>query len=331
VKTIFSTDEVHPRDRFDYWHSVACRTLVAHDSTPACRQTFSAQLRRGALAEIGLFELQAGGHYFSRSGRHADSEDFLICRQISGEMTLEQCGREIALTPGCFMLIDPRVPYSGSSSPSASSLVLKVPRHLLESRLGRAPQVMSVSVAPVQGEAALTSSLLAMLPAVVEGLATGTAEEMVREQVLDFVALSVGNAMGKESARVSSARAVVLMKVRSAIEARLADPGLDARSVALAAGVSLRYANAALADEGTSLGRLIQTRRLLRCRRALEDPSQLHRTVSEIAYGWGFSDMTHFGRRFKAAFGQLPSEYRKACQEPGSAIAFRKVHGEAGR
>ena len=55
MKTIFSTDEVHPRDRFDYWHSVACRTLVVHDSTPTCRQTFSAQLRRGALAEIGLF------------------------------------------------------------------------------------------------------------------------------------------------------------------------------------------------------------------------------------------------------------------------------------
>jgi AraC family transcriptional regulator, positive regulator of tynA and feaB len=314
VKTIFSTDEVHPRDRFDYWHSVACRTIVAHDSTPTCRQTFYAQLRRGALAEIGLFECHAGGFQFSRGGRHPESDDLLICRQSAGEMLLEQCGREIALQPGYFMLLDPRVPYTGSLSASASSLVLKVPRHLLESRLGRAPQVMSVSVAPAPGEAALTSSLLAMLPDLAEGLAKGAAEEMVREQVLDLVALSVGNAMGKENARVSSARAVVLMKIRSAIEARLADPGLDARSVATAAGVSVRYANAALADEGTSLGRLIQTRRLLRCRRALEDPSQVHRTVSEIAYGWGFSDMTHFGRKFRAAFGILPSEYRKACQ-----------------
>jgi AraC-like DNA-binding protein len=315
LKTIFSTDEVHPRDRFDYWHSVACRTIVAHDSTPTNRQTFRAQLRSGALAEIGLIELDAGGFHFSRGGRHADSDDLLICRQISGTMTLEQCGREMVLQAGSFMLLDPRVPYSGSYSSSASSLVLKVPRHLLESRLGRAPQLMSVSVAPVQGEAALTSSLLAMLPEIAEGLAKGAAEEMVREQVLDLVALSVGNAMGKDRTRVSSARAVVLMKVRSAVEARLADPGLDAHAVAVAAGVSLRYANAALAGEGTSIGRLIQSRRLLRCRRALEDPSQVHRTVSEIAYGWGFSDMTHFGRKFKAAFGFLPSEYRKACQE----------------
>ncbi|MEJ0038903.1 MAG: helix-turn-helix domain-containing protein [Gammaproteobacteria bacterium] len=321
MKTIFSTDEVHQRDRFDYWHSVACRTIVAHDSVPTCRQTFRAQLRSGVLAQIGLIEFDANGFHFSRGGRHAESDDLLICRQTSGVMTLEQCGRELALNAGSFMLLDPRVPYSGSFSASATMLVLKVPRHLLESRLGRAPQIMSVSVAPVPGEAALTSSLLAMLPEIAEGLGAGVAEEMIREQMLDLVALSVGKAMGKDQARVSSARAVVLMKVRSAVEARLADPGLDARSVAEAAGVSLRYANVALADEGTSISRLIQTRRLLRCRRALEDREQLHRTVSEIAYGWGFSDMTHFGRKFRAAFGLLPSEYRKACQERAAESA----------
>lgn len=321
MKTIFSTDEVHPRDRFDYWHSVACRAIVAHDSTPICRQTFHAQLRSGALAEIELVELDAGGFQFSRCGRHADSDHLLICRQTSGAMTIEQCGREIVLNPGCFMLLDPRVPYTGLHSPSASLLLLKVPRHLLESRLGRAPQVISVSVEPAPGEAALTSSLLALLPQTAAGLANGPAAEMVREQVLDLVALSIGNAMGRDGARVSTARAVVLMKVRSAIEARLADPALDAQSVAVAAGVSLRYANAALADEGQSIGRLIQTRRLLRCRRALEDPSQMHRTVSEIAYGWGFSDMTHFGRKFKAAFGLLPSEYRKAVQRGLQVVA----------
>jgi AraC-like DNA-binding protein len=214
-----------------------------------------------------------------------------------------------------FMLVDARPPYSRRSPTSSSLILLNLPPRLLYSRLGRAPQVMSVSVAPEQGEAALTSSLLAMLPEIAGGLAKGAAEEMVREQMLDLVALTIGKAMGKDNARVSSARSVVLMKVRSAIEARLADPGLDAGAVALAAGVSLRYANAALADDGMSIGRLIQTRRLLRCRRALEDPSQVHRTVSEIAYGWGFSDMTHFGRKFKAAFGLLPSEYRKASQE----------------
>jgi AraC family transcriptional activator of tynA and feaB len=38
---------------------------------------------------------------------------------------------------------------------------------------------------------------------------------------------------------------------------------------------------------------------------------QAGRTLSEIAYAWGFSDMTHFSRRFKAAYGVLPSDYRR--------------------
>jgi AraC-like DNA-binding protein len=112
------------------------------------------------------------------------------------------------------------------------------------------------------------------------------------------------------------------MQLRSAIDRRLTDPTLNPAAVAAAAGVSVRYANAVLADEHTSIARLIQTQRLERCRRALSDPMQVYRTVAEVAYGWGFSDMTHFGRRFKSAFGLLPSEYRRshcaADQAPGS-------------
>jgi AraC-like DNA-binding protein len=115
--------------------------------------------------------------------------------------------------------------------------------------------------------------------------------------------MSLGKAMVGGTPRVSSARSLVLINVRAAIDTRLANPALDSETVAAAAGVSVRYANAVLAEVDTSIKRLIRARRLERCRRAPEDPSQTHRTVSEIAYGWGFFDMTHFGRSFRAAFG----------------------------
>ena len=162
---------------------------------------------------------------------------------------------------------------------------------------------------PLGAENRLTSAFIAMLPTYADSLGSAAAET-VRDQVLDLVAVSLANAM-EEKPRISSARSLVLMKVRAAVEARLTDPALDATTVAAAAGVSIRYANAVLAEESTSIGRLIQARRLARCRRALEDPAQTHRTVSEIAYGWGFSDMTHFGRKFRATYGLLPSEYRR--------------------
>lgn len=79
------------------------------------------------------------------------------------------------------------------------------------------------------------------------------------------------------------------MKVRAAIEARLTDPALDPKTVAASAGVSVRYANVVLADEGTSIRRLIQRDPLCVATGALGDALQAHRAVSEIAYRWGFS------------------------------------------
>jgi AraC-like DNA-binding protein len=115
----------------------------------------------------------------------------------------------------------------------------------------------------------------------------------------------------------------ILSSASTDIEARLSEPSLGAQAVADAVGVSVRYANAVLADHDTSIMRLIQTRRLERCRCALEDPNQTHRTVSEIAYGWGFSDMTHFGRRFKKAYGILPSEYQIIARRAGREGQFK--------
>jgi AraC-like DNA-binding protein len=192
-------------------------------------------------------------------------------------------------------------------------LVVKVPRRELEARLGPARDLVAHVIRPGSGETGLTSGLLAMLPAHAATLGPA-AQAIVEQQVLDLVAVSLQTAMDGRSVRVASARSLVRMKLHAAVNERLADPSLNAGAVGAAAGVSVRYANAVLADEGTSIVRLIQSKRLKRCRLALEDPTQSHRTLSEIAYGWGFSDLTHFGRAFRSAYSMLPSECRKRAK-----------------
>jgi len=99
-----------------------------------------------------------------------------------------------------------------------------------------------------------------------------------------------------------------------AIENRLSDPMLDPSSAAAAAGISVRYANVLLAEQGTSLQRLIVSRRLDHCRRALEDPAQAKRTITDIAFAWGLSDLSHFDRRFKTEYGCSPRDCRQRFQ-----------------
>jgi AraC-like DNA-binding protein len=56
-------------------------------------------------------------------------------------------------------------------------------------------------------------------------------------------------------------------------------------------------------DEGITIVRLIYDWRLERCRGVLADPAQETRTISGIAFGWEFSDLTRFGRLFGKRFG----------------------------
>ena len=136
-------------------------------------------------------------------------------------------------------------------------------------------------------------------------------EDMVRTQILDLIGLSLAESIGGRPAS-STTRSLALFRLKAAIDSGLTDPNLKSADVAASAGISVRYANKLLAEQRQSLGRLILATRLQRCRRALEDPLQANRSISDIAYAWGFSDMTHFGRSFRKAYGMLPSDYRRA-------------------
>jgi AraC-like DNA-binding protein len=317
MERLFSTAQVHPRDRFDYWHSVACKNLIVHDSTPECRPTFQAELHAGAIADLGLVLFETSPMRVSHTRYHCarmQSDEAFVCRLISGQLVLEQAGREVVMEAGDMTLLDPLLPYEGRFSAGVKLLVLKAARRSMEARVGRITDTVARTMKPVEAEHGLASAFLAMLPDYA-GQLGAAALETVKDQTLDLLAISLAKTQEGPRPYLSSAKASALMNVRAAIEARLADPQLDAEMVAAAAGVSVRYANALLAQEGTSITRLVQSRRLDRCHRALKDPLQAHRTVTEIASGWGFSDMTHFGRRFKVAYGVLPSELRRLSKK----------------
>ena len=318
MQKLFSTDALHPRDRFDFWHEVACKNVVGHDSRPQSRPDFHAEFERGSLAEISILRFRNSPMQVSGTRQHiakADSDELFLCRQIEGALFFEQCGREVRLKAGDMTLIDPMLPYNGRFGIGSELLVVKIPRRLLEMRTGKLQSLTAVALKPDDAERGLTSSFLGTLPAYT-GQLSSTSHEILKEQTLDLIALSLAKTIDGKL-RLSAGHAFVLLNIRAAVEARLADPNLDVKTIADAAGVSVRYANSLLASENTSLRRLVQTRRLTRCQKALEDPMQSRRTVSEIAYSWGFSDMTHFGRVFKKAHGMLPSDYRRRSKQSG--------------
>ena len=240
--------------------------------------------------------------------RFADDDDIQLCRQISGSMTMHQDGRDAATRPGDVYMLDPQRPFEFSLASDTHTLVLKVARSEVQVRLGDIAHYTARPISPGQPVGALASNFLTMLAERADAI-DSLAGAKLAQQALDLVALAFEK-VKDGVAQLSSVRTTTLLRLKSIIESKLHDHTLSPAAAARAAGVSIRYANALLAREGTSLERYIMLRRLKRCHEALMNPAHLSRLVSEIAYSHGFSDLSHFGRRFKTQFGCTPSEIR---------------------
>ncbi|MDU1664915.1 MAG: helix-turn-helix domain-containing protein, partial [Bradyrhizobium sp.] len=106
------------------------------------------------------------------------------------------------------------------------------------------------------------------------------------------------------------------LALRRAIHERLREPGLTVATVARMVGISERYVHKLLARAGTSFSELVMERRLDGAARDLRDPCCAARDIGSIAFDWGFSDLSHFTRRFKQRFGMRPRDWRAQLTAP---------------
>jgi AraC-like DNA-binding protein len=59
-----------------------------------------------------------------------------------------------------------------------------------------------------------------------------------------------------------------------------------------------------------SLEQYVIGKRLEGAKAELHTPAGRARSIAAVALRWGFKDPTHFTRRFRAAYGLLPREWR---------------------
>jgi AraC-like DNA-binding protein len=133
--------------------------------------------------------------------------------------------------------------------------------------------------------------------------------------VADLIVLALG--ADGDAARETAARgyaAARAAEVRSFVARRIADPGLSLNSVARAYRVSPRTIQNLFHRQHTTFSDFVLSARLAHTHRLLCDPTNDVHSISTLAYGSGFNDLSYFNRRFRKRFGRTPSDVRATAR-----------------
>jgi AraC-like DNA-binding protein len=149
----------------------------------------------------------------------------------------------------------------------------------------------------------------------------------IADSLLDVFATSSMEIKGMAVAEpaIVGARRV---QIKRYIEANLRNPELTVRSVASAFGISPRYLHILFTHENETVSSYVLRRRLEECGKQLSDALWRRRTITEIAFGWGFNNATHFARVFRNRYGTSPRDYRNSHADTERSDWLKMV-GEA--
>jgi AraC-like DNA-binding protein len=274
---------------------------------------FRGRIRFTSLGAVQLSETRIANDLVVRRTPRLirdNAQDYLkVCLPLAGKCLVAQDGREASLAPGDYVLYDNTRPYSAAFSRQA--LHVMIPRDLIRLSHRQLAHITAQRIGGQQGLGALVSAFLRELGKhATEKHHVGNI--YLADAVLDMLAASFAERLSNDTTiQIALDRnELLLLRIHAFIETRLSEPHLDVSSVAAAHHISERQLQKLFEGEGCTVTRWIRDRRIEHCRRDLSDAQYADTPVGSIAARWGLVNAAYFSRRFRAAHGMTPTEYR---------------------
>lgn len=308
-----STASVEPSQRLAFWTDLVCDTYVQLDCDAAGgRSTVEGDIRADELASLRLSKVTASPQIVRRTAAkiaHASEDYFLVSIQTRGEGLILQDNRAARLAPGDFALYDSTRPYELRFDGPFQQYVLQLPGPTLRTALRNTAALTASTVSGQRGAGHLMIGMIRTLAADIATLAPASAHA-VAESVTQILIAGLSALPAARQAPVSHLTAYHREQIKACVRARLRDPTLSVATLAAQLRLSLSTLHRAWSGEACSLSEWIWAQRLDAAQHDLCDPNQSARSVSEIAYSWGFNDAAHFSRAFRRRFGCAAREMR---------------------
>lgn len=304
---IFPAEPLQPEDRLDAWQEVVSSTYGLVASQPLNEAPFDGRLNVRGQGSVTFTRIQSSPLHYRRLQQDRESDHFLLTLSLCPYALVVQNDRESRQGAGDIVLYDSAQPYACSYPDGDDQIVLTVPRKLL---LQHIPSAERLVCRTLDGRSALGRVAAVVLTEAwnAEGLSDPLSERL-NASLLDVLSTAFDSVFGDTDIRRQSRQMQQLQRIKQFLLNNLPDTGLTAENIALATHVSPRTLNRLFAQEGTTAIRWLWQQRLSACHDVL---LKRHvRRVSDAALNFGFTNLSHFSRAFKNAYGIPPQQLLK--------------------
>lgn len=306
----FSTDLIPAPDRQEAWLWNAKQVCGDCKFEFPKRFPFHGSIERHKIAdlEMTLFTSSAiSFHKYPPANLSLENRSCIVITQLAGLRRYCQDGKVAVLRKGDTTLTDSGRPWFSDCPGDCARLYLRVPRLLMDSRL----RVNELPFARrISGESGLGSILFHLSTSLYHQAEELTPEEGAAaiEAYLRILAACVRTTRSVSAG--ASRLQELTAQITQYIDAHLTETTLSPVEIASALGISVRHVHRVFSHRGSTVADWIRAQRLRHCRSDLSDPRLRTKSITEIAFFWGFNDSAHFSRVFKKQYGICPRVFR---------------------
>jgi AraC-like DNA-binding protein len=309
-----STALVPEREQFAYWRDGFRGAMFGLRSEPLSTIDggFRAEADVWTAPSLGRFRCSAENLMVFRGPREIARRQWnsiWVYQQRGPGACYEQNGREFRAVPGDLVITDSDQPFGIRADHDYCHDVWMLRKPLVAPHLAASGRPLWVTLRAGAGLAAILGSYLRALGSELNALSPAQLEA-----VADNIARLLAIICGAPRAEHRQAMQVALVdRAKQYIAGHLADASLGPATAATALGVSERTLHLAFEPMGARFTDEVTRQRLAECRAALASPIAADRSVSDIAYAWGFQSLATFYRAFRREYGIPPGEVRAAA------------------